>query len=160
MSRTARGDRPIAVRLSVGDRELLADLVSEYLTLIEASAGDRSNDITDPAMARLFPSAYRDDEEAADEFRRFTRNELAEGKLADARSVVTALGADGSLRLARTEVHGWLRLLTSLRLVLAERLGIHRDGDEGDSRPEAAATREIYAWLGYLQEYLIHQLDS
>src|ERR1043166_9505965 len=34
----------------------------------------------DPVLARLFPSAYRDDDEAAGEFRRFTEGTLRDGK--------------------------------------------------------------------------------
>ena len=34
----------------------------------------------DPVLARLFPTAYPDDEEAAAEFRRFTEGGLRDGK--------------------------------------------------------------------------------
>ena len=36
----------------------------------------------DPVLARLFPTAYPEDEEAAAEFRRFTEGALRDGKAA------------------------------------------------------------------------------
>ena len=38
----------------------------------------------DPVLARLFPTAYPDDDEAAGEFRRFTEGSLREAKTAGA----------------------------------------------------------------------------
>jgi len=38
----------------------------------------------DPVLARLFPTAYPDDEEAAGDFRRFTESALRDGKAGDA----------------------------------------------------------------------------
>src|SRR5215217_2126731 len=45
----------------------------------------------DPVLARLFPTAYADDEEAAAEFRRFTESTLRDGKAAGAVTVVDGL---------------------------------------------------------------------
>ncbi|CAN5708263.1 hypothetical protein BH11ACT8_BH11ACT8_29320 [soil metagenome] len=45
----------------------------------------------DPVLARLFPTAYPDDEEAAGEFRRFTEGALRDGKAKAAYSVIDTL---------------------------------------------------------------------
>ena len=46
---------------------------------------------TIPVLARLLPDAYRDDTEAAGEFRRFTEQDLRSGKVAAARTVLDTL---------------------------------------------------------------------
>ena len=45
----------------------------------------------DPVLARLFPTAYPDDEEAAAEFRRFTEGSLRDGKAAGAATIIDTL---------------------------------------------------------------------
>ena len=47
----------------------------------------------DPVLARLLPDAYADDAEAAGDFRRFTEQELRNGKAAAARTVLATLPA-------------------------------------------------------------------
>ena len=49
----------------------------------------------DPVLARLFPTAYPDDEEAAGEFRRFTEGALRDGKAAAAYAVIDTLEEAG-----------------------------------------------------------------
>ncbi|MER6910607.1 DUF2017 domain-containing protein [Streptomyces sp. NPDC000594] len=112
---------------------------------------------SDPAVARLFPDAYRGpaagkpdakpdekqggkpDEklaEASAEFRRFTENDLRAHKREDALAVVRALdsltpGADGGavLALSPGECVNWLRSLNDLRLTIGTRLEVS-DEDE------------------------------
>ena len=49
----------------------------------------------DPVLARLFPTAYADDEEAAAEFRRFTEGTLRDGKAAGAATIIDTLEEAG-----------------------------------------------------------------
>ena len=46
-------------------------------------------------LARLFPTAYPDDEEAAAEFRRFTEGSLRDGKAAGAATIIDDLEEAG-----------------------------------------------------------------
>lgn len=128
----------------------------------------------DPVLLRLFPSAYRDDEEAAGEFRRFTEVTLREGKAKAAGAIVdgleeaglpTQLEDDGlmiDIELLPHEAEVWMRSFTDIRLALATRLGIE-DEDEPvwealpDEDPRAQA-HDVYEWVGYLQETLVHAL--
>ena len=55
----------------------------------------------DPVLARLFPSAYPDDEEAAGEFRRFTEGGLRDAKARAAALVIDALEERRAARGAR-----------------------------------------------------------
>ena len=112
----------------------------------------------DPALARLFPNAYPDDDEAAAEFRRYTRDGLVERKSANSGLISAALTAapdDGRLTVLRDDAEQWLPALTDLRLVLAERLGIHHDDDP---LPENELA-DVYQWLGELQWALVEALD-
>jgi len=153
----ARDDGGVDLLLDADERDLLKSLAAQ---LIEIVAGRAAGD--DPALARLFPSAYADDEAAAAEFRRLAEDDIALGKETDARAVVASLERAGAdrIRLDEAAALAWLRTLTALRLTLATRLGIDEDGDEGDeSDPELPLTR-IYLWCGMLQEAVIAALEA
>jgi len=121
----------------------------------------------DAVLARLFPSAYTDDEEAAGEFRRFTEQGLRDGKVANAQTVLDSLGDPDfsdqvTITLDDDEAQAWLRTLTDLRLALGTRLGVEQGDEEKWERlPPESPRRQVYivySWLGYLQETLVHQL--
>ncbi len=130
----------------------------------------------DPVLARLFPTAYPADEEAAAEFRRFTEGTLRDGKARGASTIIdqleeaglpTELREDGliiDVELDEDTAESWLRSFTDLRLALATRLGVE-DGDEEvwaalpDEDPRSQA-HDIYEWVGYLQETLVDALSS
>ena len=131
----------------------------------------------DPALARLFPDAYADDDEAADEFRRFTERGLREAKAGAAATVLASLTAAGPvepdepsdpgrekvrLTLDPDEAQAWLRTLTDLRLALGTRLGVE-EGDEErwEELPDDDPRRQVhdvYDWLGWVQETLVRAL--
>ena len=130
----------------------------------------------DPVLARLFPTAYPDDEEAAAEFRRFTEGRLRDGKAAAAIAIIDGLEEAGlppeltedglmiDVELDEPTAETWLRSFTDLRLALATRLGVE-EGDEAywhslpDDDPRAQA-HDIYEWVGYLQETLVGALSG
>ena len=129
----------------------------------------------DPVLARLFPTAYADDEEAAAEFRRFTEGTLREGKAKAAGTIIDTLedaGLPDELRedgltidveMDEPTAQTWMRSFTDIRLALATRLGVE-DGDEEywyslpDDDPRAQA-HDIYEWVGWLQETLVGALS-
>ena len=61
----------------------------------------RPTEPEDPVLARLFPTAYADDEEAAAEFRRFTEGTLRDGKAAAPSTIIDALEEAGLPARAR-----------------------------------------------------------
>jgi hypothetical protein len=127
----------------------------------------------DPVLARLFPTAYAD-EEAAAEFRRFTEGSLRDGKAAGAATIIDTLEEAGlppelgeqkvviDVELDEPTALTWLKTFTDLRLALATRLEIEQD-DEAfwqalpDDDPRSQA-HDIYEWIGALQETLVDAL--
>jgi hypothetical protein len=150
MGGTVRAD------LSSEERELVSSLARQVSQLIS----ERSPSVSDPAIARLLPAAYLDDAAAEEEFRRFTEDDLAAAKFRNAELVIAMLSTDGPLELGPDAVQAWLRTLTDIRLTLAARLGINADDDHGDvSTDHGAMLRDVYDWLGYLQESLVRTLE-
>jgi hypothetical protein len=117
----------------------------------------------DPALARLLPDAYRDDPEAASEFRRYTEKDLRAGKVAAANTVLETLPAGGGrISLSEAQAQVWLRALNDIRLALGVRLGITEDVGEEMSRIRPDNPRygvlAVYDWLSVIQESLVHAL--
>lgn len=124
----------------------------------------------DPVLARLFPTAYPEDPEAAAEFRRYTEIDLRNGKAAGAAALIDTLEDAGlgeqpedgtfvDVELSPAMAITWMRTFTDMRLAIAVRLGIE-DGDEEywHSLPDddpTAQVHDIYEWVGYLQETLV-----
>ncbi len=110
-------------------------------------------------MHRLLPDAYRDDPEAAAEFRRYTDLTLRDEMAADATAVRADLlalaAAPHQLTLTDDGAEAWLRVLNRLRLVLAVRLGIETASDQEaleyiDNADPRAEPFMLYEWIGYL----------
>ncbi|RNM13696.1 DUF2017 domain-containing protein [Nocardioides pocheonensis] len=129
----------------------------------------------DPVLARLFPTAYPEDEDAAAEFRRYTEADLRNGKAAGAATVIDTLEDAGlpaepqdglfiDVELDPATALTWLRSFTDMRLAIATRLGIE-EGDEEfwyslpDDDPRAQV-HDIYDWVGYLQETLVRAVGG
>jgi hypothetical protein len=172
------------------EADLLRSLASQLIELLrneaatEHIAADSLEDLLDftgptrepddPVLARLFPTAYREDEEAAAEFRRYTEADLRNGKAAGAATVIDTLEEAGlpaepedglfiDIELDAATALTWMRSFTDMRLAIATRLGIE-EGDEGfwyslpDDDPRAQV-HDIYDWVGYLQETLVQAVS-
>jgi hypothetical protein len=130
----------------------------------------------DPVLARLFPTAYSQDEEAASEFRRFTEGTLRDGKARAACTIIDTLEEAGlpeqltedgliiDVELDLPTAETWMRSFTDLRLALATRLGVEEGDDDywlalPDDDPRSQA-HDIYDWVGYLQETLVLALQG
>jgi len=175
--RTARGR--IILRADEVERTILTALVHQLVEFVAPDADAADQDPLaamvgidpfavrpdDPALHRLFPDAYADDDEAADEFRRFTERSLRDGKLANAGTVLASLERSGSkITLADGEAQAWLGTLNDLRLTLGSRLGVEEDSHEKfaalpDDDPAFSAFW-VYDWLTYLQETLVRALSG
>ena len=187
----SRRDGSVVASFSGFEADLLRSLASQLVELLrnEVAAPTVSNDPLedlldfsgpttepeDPVLARLFPTAYPDDEEAAGEFRRFTEGSLRDGKARNAALIIDmleeaglppVLDGDGlfiDIELDDLGAQAWLRSFTDIRLALATRLEIE-EGDEfvWEQLPEddpRSHVHDIYEWAGYLQETLVQALS-
>jgi hypothetical protein len=156
----------VSMELTLLEAAHLTDLVAQFEELVQERAAD------DPAVRRLVPDAYRDDPEAAAEFRGLTQDDLLSRRATDAGVVRASLRKDGReldpALLDRTEAEdslvvelgpetagAWLRTLAALRLVLAERLGI-ADEEQDDDDPRYG----VYEWIGYRLDILVRALED
>ncbi|GAA4408240.1 DUF2017 domain-containing protein [Fodinibacter luteus] len=125
---------------------------------LDASAARR-----DPALDRLLPTANREDDEAAAEFRRLTETGLRHRKATVLETAAALLRAEDKVRLDEPQARALLTALTDVRLVLGERMGLRTDADV--EALEAAApdldpddplgyALAVYDFLTWLQETL------
>jgi hypothetical protein len=145
IERTRKGD--FRLRLSDVERELLRSLPEELL-------GFLTTDPDDPSLRRLRPSAYEDDAEAEDEYRRLVQDELEEGRREALRVLAETSAHD---RLTAEELDAWLRALTDLRLALGTRLDVTEDTYEREIDPSDPQAYElsVFAYLSWLQEQAV-----
>jgi hypothetical protein len=155
----------ITLKLAGSDAQLLANLATQIAGLL---AG-RDEVENDPAIERLLPDAYRDNDADAAEFRRFTEEELADDKIRRALGMAELLAPDGRsdaasegpvrLTLDVPTALDWMRTFTDIRLALATRLGIVDDTSPIMVDDESQFTLAIYTWLGQLQWALVRTVD-
>jgi hypothetical protein len=143
---------------------------------VSLSAADQVPELTgsvpqerDPALERIFPTANREDDQIAAEFRRLTEDGLRARKSANLTTAIGALSAieDQKVTLEQSQALALLIALTDVRLVLGERLGLQRD-DDFDLLEEqvsglppddpAVYALAVYDFLTWLQETLAHAL--
>ncbi|MGN7967991.1 DUF2017 family protein [Microbacterium sp. 22296] len=156
-------ERIVVLEISGLEALHLAGIVGQFRDLL---ADTRSS--TDPAVTRLLPDAYPDDEAASQEFRRLTGGDLLERRGQDAATVLRTLGIDGAdldptsdpdatiaVALGEGEALAWMRTLSAVRLVLATRLGIKTEDDHQPEDPRFG----VYDWIGYRLDGLMTALD-
>lgn len=156
--------------------EHLVELVGQFIDLLPESglSGDSAPAVTDdPALGRLVPEAYLDDDEAAGEFRRVTQSDLLGRRREDAermRSDLMMIDAQHTenppraleatavvdIPLDEEGARAWLRTFTALRLVIASRLGIESESDHDEDDPRFG----VYDWLGYRLDGLVRAIES
>ncbi len=118
----------------------------------------------DPVLARLLPDGYRDDPEAAGEFRKYTEPALRSAKHQAAQEMLDTLPeAGGRIQLTQDQAASWLKALNDVRLALGVRLGVTEEFEEqwGRLKPDDPqwSAFEVYAWLGAVQESLVQALN-
>jgi hypothetical protein len=137
----------LRVGLATQERELLRALCDQLV-------GELQSDERDDGLARLFPTAYPDDEDSAGEWEQLARPALEEGKLGALRRLEETAGEE---RLTEEDAGSWLTALNDLRLVLGTRLGVTEDTYAEEPRHPGLA---MYAWLTWLQAELVEALAA
>ena len=170
----------VSAIFAADEHRVLRHLFGEMLQLLgreDAAGGEAEDDPlaralgigtsteapADPALARLFPDGYRDDPEAAADFRRYTEPGLRSAKQEHLQTVLAMLGDEpGKVVLDAEAAQAWLGALNDTRLVLGERLGVTEDLEElidslGEDDPRLGLLW-VYDRLTYLQETLVQAL--
>ncbi|WP_091233007.1 DUF2017 family protein [Microbacterium sp. 3J1] len=160
-------DADIRMRISRVEGAQLLQLVDDFRDLVTA------RDAGDPAVARLTPSPYPEDDDASASFADATRRDLLDRRIADAfvvRAGLAELAADiplltqkealteHELTISIEDVDAWIRTLAALRLVIASRLDILDVDLEVDVEDDPRYG--VYEWLGYRLEVVVQAADS
>jgi hypothetical protein len=187
MQTFVRTPQGMVARIETGERVVLSELLRQFIELMSATSlgGAPAMDaepetdpllrlertlgssatptpLQDPALRRLFPDAYRDDDAASVEYARLTRADLRDAKVTAALKVGEDL-SDGSkgrrLVVSHSNALAWLTTLTNLRLVMSERLHIEDVGEGFELEVTEDDPRfglwNLYNWLGWMQESLV-----
>ena len=178
--RSTRGGG-VRAALAPAEASLLRSLVGQVIALVAPDGPPRSQTddpldwdaleagmddpqiSDDPVLARLLPDGYRDDPDAAGEFRKYTESSLRSAKQQAAQEMLDTLPeAGGKIQLTHDQAHAWLKALNDVRLALGVRLNVTEEFEEQWGRlrtddPQWAAY-EVYAWLGAVQESLVQAL--
>jgi plasmid stability protein len=130
-------------------------VLTALLTQLDATLAGENPD--DPVVQRLYPSAYRDDADAAAEYRSITESGLRSDRLTRAQVCAAELGREIDLS---DPVDGtrWIQVLNDLRLVLGTRLGVTEDDPEFDPADPAEQARLVYHWLTGVQDAVVQAL--
>jgi hypothetical protein len=148
--RVSRRRGVIRLNLEPVEARMLAQLVDELDDLIETMAPE------DEPTRRLFPSGYRDDDDAARQFRELTEESLREVRRVRYGVIRAALpAAGGTVEIADDDRTPWLTTINDIRLALGTRLGVSEDEPDIDPADDAAQTWAVYYWLTALQDSLV-----
>lgn len=154
---------PLVLTLPFMEGHYLADLLGEYLQVVNDPASS-----SDDAVSRLTPDIYPDDREASAAFRDAVHDDLLERRRHDAHVVLATLRpftddtAEGAARahhdvhLGDTEIAAWMRTLSAVRLIMAERLGVATT----DSHDPDDQRFGVYDWLGYRLDQIVMLADA
>jgi hypothetical protein len=134
----------ITVNLGSIERDLLRTLIGEVRELLTTAP------IGDPKLARLFPPAYFDNDEAEIEYQRLMRDELIASRL-DSIATVDAFLSNDKLKIVTfAQLDAFCAALNSVRLVLGTLLNVGEiddDLDEDDPRHDELALYNFLSWL-------------
>lgn len=139
-------------------RDALRHFLHELSGIIQHAKDDPPTSLASH-LRRLFPTAYHDDEQLNDEYRRLTQGDIADTHLATIREADELLANPADIDRAGLE--HFIRALNSLRLVLGTVLDIS-ESDEDPRRNADAQTRaqlELYDTLGWLVQSALEHLD-
>lgn len=187
--RLQQGDSGVAILFASEEAGVLQQLVHQLVMLLESHSsvprdpdplfarleiGGGEEAPTDPALARLFPDAFADSDDAAS-FRRVTEQGLVNRKLQDAEQVMADLRAPGSaprptgddkptadgpttaVTITPGSFLAWARTVTALRLAMAARIGLEREADYDRliDDPATRGTVLVYDWLAALLDAVL-----
>lgn len=139
------------LRIPAAEREVLRALPGQLREVL--TEGDPKED---PALRRLYPSAYPDDAAAAKEFDGFVRDDLTAERMTAIETMARTIEAE---HVDEQELLGWLGAINDLRLVIGVRLDVTEESEPEDfADADAARTYGLYTYLTYLEEEIVEAL--
>ncbi|GIU97373.1 MAG: hypothetical protein KatS3mg013_1176 [Actinomycetota bacterium] len=150
-----RRDREgFAVRLERPARALLGALASELAGVLTGATAD-----DDPAVARLFPTAYPDDPARTMEFEHVAGEDLRRDRLERLQILSDSANARW---LTEDQLLAWMGAINDARLVLGVRLGVTEETDARSfaDDPDRARAWATYAYLSALLEAIVEALGD
>jgi len=141
------------LRIPRSERNVLRALPDQLRTLLD------EGDTQDPALRRLYPSAYLDDPVAAAEFDGFVRDDLTEQRM---KAIDTMARTMDSAHLEEEEVVAWLAAINDLRIVLGVRLAVTEESEPEDFQDDEGThgSYALYAYLSILEEDIVEALSG
>ncbi len=133
-------DGTYAIRLLEVERRILAELPVQLARLVEAEPGD-------PALQRLFPTAYPHDPEREQEWRLLMSVDLHDKRQAQLRALAETAEARS---LTEEELSLWAQAFNDLRLFIGTRLDVSEETSHEDFDDEEEQ------WLFAVYEHLAH----
>jgi hypothetical protein len=142
------------LRIPRPERDVLRTLPPQLRTLL--AEGDPTED---PAMRRLYPSAYLDDPESSAEFDGFVRDDLTSQRVTAVDTMERTIDAEV---VTEEELSAWLGSINDLRLVLGVRLAVTEESTPKDFAEDEddAASFALYAYLAYLEDEIVQALSK
>jgi hypothetical protein len=131
------------------ERNLLRTVAPQLRELLDG-------DLDDPALRRLFPTAYADDPERDREYQQLVRDDLADRRRA---AVDTMLDSIDAKRVDEEQLLAWMSATNDMRLVLGTRLDVSEETDLVPSPDDPdGPLLALYAYLGLLLETMVEAL--
>lgn len=176
----------LRLRLDAGEARLLDGLIEQLMALLDSHSGTAldpdplfaslevggTDSIPeDPALARLFPDAFEDEDQASS-FRQLTEQGLVNRKLHDAQEVSGALGLGidpGAedpqtieVDITASTMSAWVRTLTSLRIAIAARIGLDEESDHARlfAEDDTRGTVMVYDWLAAILDSVLRMHED
>ena len=144
-------DGKFLVLLNEGERETFLRFLKELEQLL-------THGTNDDRLRRLFPSAYHDDAERDDEYKRLMHDELLASRLTSIEISRRVLSSTEPM--SEGEMHQFMQTLNSLRLVLGTMLDVQENDDIGNDDDPLAPQLQLYAYLGWLLEWVVDTLQE
>lgn len=147
------GGDMFALNFSEQDRVTMTGFVDQLEELL-------ATEVDDPRVRRLYPVAYHDDPERDAEYQHFMHDELRRSRAASIASVREVLATEEPL--TRAQLHGFMIVVNSLRLVLGTLLDVDESSDTDDIGPDDPlhGQAQLYGYLGWLLEWTVATLSG
>jgi hypothetical protein len=147
----ANEDGSFSLNLNEAERDTMTEFVGQLESLLTAGADD-------DRLRRLFPVAYHDNPDFDAEYQGYMRDELVQSRASSINTVREILISTEPI--SESQLHAFMTVLNSLRLVLGTLLDIGEEDIEPEPDDPAFGQWELYSYLGWLLEWTVSALTE